>query len=272
MLKVDYFNPDAWINNTDPRLVDFPFMSSSPTHFLSIVIAYAIIAKSSSWTSLLNSKNIDLSPYLLIQNGFFFGIHGAGLALTILIHNLYSTTDKPTAFDCSPLIVPKPDQGFEHIRSESLIHLVYILIWVRVAMFSEVFVLLSVNHKAVSISRILNDMFSVMIFYCGARYMPGGLCFFFAIWYFIYYTFSYGYWTLKSAKLTNYGLETRARAIQLALQFTWALGLVAHHLFIVNNCPKNSKLQILATCEAFYGLALFASAAIATKKFLKQKR
>src|SRR5437868_2282449 len=71
----------------DPRVHHFPVMSDGfPWRIRSIAFTYLLIVK--LWKPSQTKNSIDFKPWLLIQNGFNFGIHGAGFIIILILSNM----------------------------------------------------------------------------------------------------------------------------------------------------------------------------------------
>jgi len=256
---------EFWDRNTDPRVRSFPLMTGGPWNVLAICAAYVLVAK--LWQP--SFKNVDMRPWLLIQNGFAFGCHGAGFFVALTLSGMGSD-----GFDCSPLTAPKWSAlpTFEYIKSESLVHLAYVLLMLRIFLLTEGLAIRVMNDKPLSSVRILNEVSLLFFCYIGFKYLPGGPSLFFGMTYLVFYTFSYGYYTLKSGSLSNSDLVSSWKSVFIGLQFAWAAATLYHfwYLMTADSC-RTASVVPLAALEGLYSIGLIATACNSLREKLSSK-
>lgn len=129
-----FFNPietieKYWTLNGDPEMLSFPFLSS-PIYFLSLlsfvylfitIIGPAIVSKDPKYY-----KSFDYRPLMLIFNGFFFGVNGAGMMIAY-----FCTYYGQDMFDCS--ITPRTNE----LRIKATKHLAYVYLCILLFDFGK---------------------------------------------------------------------------------------------------------------------------------------
>jgi hypothetical protein len=236
-----------------------------PWRIIGICLIYIVIAK--LWRPRV--KGLDLSPYLLVQNGFAFGVHGAGLVLCYVLSN-----GGRDGFDCSPL-KPIPFTGeltFDYIKSESVVHLTIVFLMLRIFMLSESLVLMLMSGKPPSNWRIANEIALLIFTFIGVKYLPGGPALFFGKTYLAFYTFTYGYYTLKLGYSESHEVLRKSRKYFIYMKFIWSVVTLGHHLFLAYapQCQKNPILFPLSFTEFIYAFGTFFSAISDQKKLNKK--
>lgn len=249
LLSNDFFD-----RNMDPRVREFPLMKEGTWKVLAIAAVYVIFAK--LWNPKTSKSSLDLRPWLLIQNGFAFGCHGAGLIVALILSGFGRDS-----FDCSPLTHPKrtAELTFEYIKSESIIHLSAVLLFLRIFLLTEGLLIKLLKDRPVSNARIVNDVSLLLFCYVGFKYLPGGPSFFFAITYVIFNTFNYGYHTLKFGSFSTDDMLSSWNRIFIALQFLWALSSLGHSMYLlfITSCNAQSNVFPLAMMEILHSLGTF---------------
>ena len=250
----------------DPRVTDFPFMSDGfPWRIIAICLIYIFIAK----LSRPQIKGIDLSPYLLVHNGFAFGVHGAGLAICFVLSNRGRD-----GFDCSPLkAVPfSGDISFEYIKSESLVHLAIVFLLLRIFLLSESLALMVMSGRSPSNWRIANEVGLLVFTFVGVKYLPGGPALFSCKTYLAFYTFTYGYYTLKLGYSESREVLAKSKKYFIYTKFLWSFLTLGHHIFVAYapQCQENPILFPLSFMEFIYGFGTFFSAISDQRKLKKQ--
>lgn len=263
------FEDEFWNRNMDPRLKGFPMMEDGfPWKMISICLVYLVLVK--FWNP--KFKNIDLRPYLLIQNGFTFGCHGAGLPIGLLLSNMGRE-----GFDCNfdAVIVDKSnDLTFEYVKTQSIVHLATVLLYLRMFMMTETIALKIMTGRQPSLMRIVNEISLLFFTFIGTKYLPGGPSFFFALTYISFYSFTYGYYTLKCGYNTNnndHALVLKWKKVFIFLMFTWSMLSLAHvtYLFTTPSCNARTNIQVLALMQLTHGITTFVNAVRACVKLSK---
>ena len=255
---------DFWDRNMDPRVRGFPLVSEGPWKILAIATAYILIAK--LWGPTL-SKKIDLRPWLVVHNGFAFGCHGAGLAVALTLSNMGLD-----GLDCRPLTAPKWTviPTFEYIKSESTIHLACVLLFIRIFLLTEGIAIRILTDKPLSTSRIMNEVSLLFMCYMGFKYMPGGPVMFFGLTYLMFYTFSYGYYTLRCGYPSDTGIVQSSKKFLIALRLVWSITTFCHHLYLLTSESCQSPVIFpLALLEGAYSLGVFFNAILSLRNFQK---
>lgn len=249
----------------DPRVADFPFMSEGfPWRIVSICLLYISIAR--LWRPRV--KGLDFSPYLLVNNGFAFGVHGAGFALCYVLSNRGRD-----GFDCNPLkAVPfTGDISFEYIKSQSIVYLTIVFLFLRIFMLSESLILMLMTGRSPSNWRIANEVGLLIFTYIGVKYIPGGPALFFGKTYLAFYTFTYGYYTLKLGYSESHAVLAKSRKYFIYMKFLWSILILGHYLFLRNYAQcQQAPLDLVAVIELAYGLGTFLSAISDLKKMNKK--
>lgn len=263
------FEDEFWNRDMDPRLRGFPFMEDGfPWKIISISLVYLVLVK--YWNP--KFRKMDLRPYLLIQNGFTFGCHGAGFAIALLLSNLGRE-----GFDCNidSLIVEKSnDLTFEYVKSQSIVRLATVLLYLRIFMMTETLALKMMTGREPSLMRIVNDISLLFFTFIGVKYLPGGPSFFFALTYISFYSFVYGYYTLKCGYNTNnnnHSLVLKWKKVFIALMFAWAMLSFAHvtYLSTAPGCVSRTNVQVLSLMQLFHAIGTLISAVNACIKISK---
>lgn len=192
--------------------------------------------------------------------GCFFGIHGCGTGIVLAV-----TKFGGDLFTLRPPLIAQPITQWTRdvIESESCVMLLSLAILLRLSMLSEMIVLSNARQKRPSIARVLNDLYLDTLTYFGLRFLPGGPVMFFVFTYCAFYTFSYGYFTLKSAMFSNdyaMQLQQQFRKIRIVLKFLWSLSLLCHFLYVLPVAGESSLFVVIAALEGIYSMALMASA------------
>lgn len=249
-----FLSNDFLDRNMDPRVRGFPLMMEGTWKILAIAAVYVIFAK--LWNPKITKNSADLRPWLLIQNGFAFGCHGAGLVIALILSEFGKES-----FDCSPLKHPKRtvELSYEYIKSESIIHLSAVLLFLRIFLLTEGLMIKLLKDRPVSNMRIVNDVSLLLFCYVGFKYLPGGPSFFFALTYVTFNTFTYGYHTLKFGSFSTNDMLSSWNRIFIALQFVWALTSLSHsmYLFFNSSCNSQSNVYPLATIELLHSIGTF---------------
>lgn len=238
----------------DPRVRGFPLMMEGTWKILAIAAVYVIFAK--LWNPKMTKSSADVRPWLLIQNGFAFGCHGAGLIVALILSDFGRDS-----FDCSPLKHPKRtvELTFEYIKSESIIHLSAVLLFLRIFLLTEGLMIKLLKDRPVSNARIINDVSLLIFCYIGFKYLPGGPSFFFALTYVIFNTFNYGYHTLKFGSFSTSDMLTSWNRVFVALQFLWAFSSLSHSMYLLfsTSCNTLSNVFPLAMIELLHSVGTF---------------
>ena len=246
----------------DSRVVNFPFMSDGfPWRIIGICFIYFIIAK--LWRP--SVKEVNMKPILFIFNGFAFGVHGAGLVLCFVLSNRGKD-----GFDCRPL-KPIPYNGeltFDYVKSESIVHMTAVFLLLRIFLMSESLILMMMRGKPPSNWRLANDAILLIFTFIGIKYLPGGPSLFFGKTYLAFYTFTYGYYTLKLGYTESQKVLDNSRKYFIYLKFLWSVLTLGHHLFLVYypTCQENYIIFPLSFVELIYSVGTFFSAISDYKK------
>jgi hypothetical protein len=264
------FEDEFWNRNMDPRVRGFPMMDDGfPWKMISISLVYFLIVK--YWNP--KFKNIDLRPYLLIQNGFLFGCHGAGFVIALLLSNMGRE-----GFDCNfDVMIGDASNSltFDYIKSQSIVRLATVLMFLRIFMMSETIVLHKImNGRQPSTLRVANDIVLFCFSYIGCKYLPGGPSLFFALCYISFYSFTYGYYTLRCGYNTNNNdhlLVLKWKKVFIALMFVWSILSAAHftYLYAAPSCAARTTIRSLCSLELFHAAGTFISAVTASRKLYK---
>ena len=268
------FQDDFWNRDMDPRLKGFPLMQDGfPWKMISIALVYLLLVK--YWKPKI--RNFDLRPYLLIQNGFTFGCHGAGLAIVLLLSNMGRD-----GFDCNHLVMQDNTDGnsqvtFEFIKSQSIVRLATVLLFLRMFMMTETIVLKIMTGRQPSLMRIMNEISLLFFAFIGMKYLPSGPSLFFALTYVSFYSFTYGYYTLKcgcTANNNDHSLVLKWKKVFIFLMFIWSALSLSHYAYLMRtpSCSTRTNVKVLAMMQLLHGLGTFISAIGACIRVLKSHR
>ena len=260
------FEDEFWNRDMDPRLRGFPLMEDGfPWKMISISLVYLLLVK--YWNP--KFKNTDLRPYLLVQNGFTFGCHGAGLAIALLLSNMGRD-----GFDCNidSFVSEKSDDlTFEYVKSQSIVHLATVLLYLRIFMMTETIALKLMTGRQPSLMRIVNEISLLFFTFIGTKYLPGGPSLFFALTYVSFYSFTYGYYTLKcgySSNNNDHSLVLKWKKVFIFLMFAWSILSFSHFMYLTKTpgCSSRTNVQVLSFMELSHAICTFFSALSACVK------
>lgn len=263
------FSESFWNRAMDPRVHNFPFMSDGfPWRILSIAFIYFLIVK--LWKPSQTKNSIDFKPWLLIQNGFNFGIHGAGFIIALFLSNMGRE-----GLDCTPLkpITHNGELTFNYVRSESTVHLSAVLLFIRMFMFTESIVLMIHKGKKISNWRITNDIALFIVTFLGVKYLPGGPSLFFGLTYMAFYAFTYGYYTLRCGYPETDKMVQSAKKFFVLLKFFWSATSIAHFAYLVLHptCYASSVVFPISFVELAYGIGTFLNGMEGWREMKKEK-
>jgi len=156
--------------NADPKVSnDFPLMYGAPLKLLVIITMYAIFALAIGPRMMRDRKPYDLRPWMLVYNGFMFGVSGAGSLVALWITQMGTNS-----WSCR-------DDGdrWEGITGMTFKYLGYVYLFVKMFDFATtVFDVLRKRENADLKGQVVHNAYMVMFAYIGIKYYPRGMfCF-----------------------------------------------------------------------------------------------
>ncbi|KAI1296715.1 hypothetical protein HDE_05162 [Halotydeus destructor] len=76
---------EYWSANKDPLGSQFPLVQGGPWALLAIMAFFAIIVIFVGPVFMRNRKLGRIRPYLVVYNGFMFGVNGTGFIVTLIL-------------------------------------------------------------------------------------------------------------------------------------------------------------------------------------------
>ena len=260
-LITSFFTDEFWNRHMDTRVKGFPLMDDGfPWKLISLCLVYLVIIK--FWRP---KVSFSLKPWLLILNGTAFGCHGAGFFVCLLISSMGKD-----GLGCNLLKSNYSTRNFfdyDYVKGESIVRLATVLLFIRISLFLESLMLILIRDKPNSLARTLNELMIICMSYLGVKYLPGGPSLYFAQCYLVYYTYQYGYYTLKTGyQVSDSDLVLTSKKISILLRFAWSMAALYHPYYILSQpgC-NNGLLKALLGLEFIYGLGLLVNAFNAIK-------
>lgn len=255
------FTEELWNRNADPRIRDFAIVGDTfPWKLISLCLVY--FAAIRYWRPKIS---FSLKPWLLILNGTAFGLHGAGFFVCLAISSLGRD-----GLTCDSLQQQYTTRDFfdnNWMKSESILRLAVVLLFIRISLFLESMILVLIQDRSISTRRLLNELMIIALAYVGVKYLAGGPSLFFAQCYLAYYTYQYGYFTLKTGyQVNDSDLVLTSKKVSIALQFLWSLAALYHPFYIVQQPQCSSGIiPTLMGLEFIYGVGLMVNSYAAVK-------
>lgn len=250
-----------WDTRTHPLVEGNLFFSGSPMYLLALLLITGILMR--RWSAKSHQSSDTSKPILLVANGMIFGIHGVILSALIFI------VDIKDSLSCVPPAIPMFNlRSYQFLVAEILLHGAILWLLMRVVLIFEGLLLNSATGRLkVSPLRLTNDLFLVAFIYTTTRFMPGGPSLFHMFTNLSFYTYIYGYHTLKAGLMTDRWLEHLAKKFFIVMRLVWSVSLLWHYFYMIT-CTHDSKLHIIGTFEGLYGAGMFVTAMAKLRKML----
>ena len=255
------FTEELWNRNSDPRIKDFSIVGDTfPWKLITLCLIY--FAAIRYWRPKIS---FSLKPWLLILNGTAFGLHGAGFFVCLAISSLGKD-----GLTCDSLQQNYTSRDFfdnNWMKSESTLRLAVVFLFIRISLFLESMILVLIQDRSISNRRLLNELMIIALAFVGVKYLAGGPALFFAQCYLAFYTYQYGYFTLKTGyQVSDSDLVLTSKKVSIFLQFLWSLAALYHPYYIVSQ-PQctNGIVPTLMALEFIYGIGLMLNSFNAIK-------
>lgn len=261
---------EQWILHGDPEMLSFPFLSS-PFYFLTLlslvylfitIIGPAIVAKDPKYY-----KSLDYRPLMLIFNGFFFGVNGAG---TLIAY--FCTYYGHDMFDCS--ITPKTDE----LRIKATKHLAYVYLCILLFDFGKYIINIFRGKYTPKGMKLFHIGIWNCICFLAVSIWPASFTFVIGIGVMVHRVFYYGYLVMT---VTSHELKPsnmfKWKLITKTVHLAAFLAIFAHHAYylLVNytqnrSCGNQFVLALVSTYALIASLGLMIGIKKSIDRHLKQ--
>lgn len=170
MDSLSYYLHNYWQENGDAKVSnDFTLMYGGPWKVLAIVVAYAFAVLRLGPRFMRDRKPYDLRPFMLVFNGFLFGINGAGFLVALWVTQLGSNS-----WSCS-----MDNSRWHGLSGLTMKYLGNIYLWMRLCEFlSTGFNVLRKKNDKNMFGQVLHNGVLVLYAYWGLKFFPRGMyCF-----------------------------------------------------------------------------------------------
>lgn len=238
-----------WTNHGDQMSLSFPLFDS-PYYFLSVIATTVVYIKliGPRIIDKARAKETDYRPVMIIFNGLFFGISGAGLMLMLAVSN-----SGEHMFSC---VNPNSDD----LRVVATKHLAYV--YAIVAMLDLGRFIIAVHRNAVvSNFRLAHSALWPLIVFAAVAFYPVGHFAFVGFVHCLYRVLYYGYlvMTTTSPEMVPKNLGSWKTTVE-AGQLVTFLSIFAHqsYFFLTPNCHGKYVALLFAVYSGLASLALLA--------------
>lgn len=205
---------------------------------LAILATYAFLSLNAGPRWMRDRKAYDLRPWMLVFNGFMFGLYGAGFLVA-----LYFTQWGLNSWSCSDRC-----DRWEGIHGITAKYLGFMYIWLRLLEFvPTAFDVLRKRENVDTKGQVLHNSYCVMFAFMGLKFYPKGFYFFFPLLDTVFSSVKFAYFVLASAGSgLRFSLwwKQHVNTVHLAQ----CLGVVAHSAYILMtpNCAGPMFLKAMA--------------------------
>lgn len=259
-----------WVLYGDPEMLAFPFVST-PFYFLILLslvylfitkIGPAIVAKDP-----LYYKNFDYRPLMLIFNGFFFGVNGAGMMIAY-----FCTYYGQDMFDCS--ITPRTDS----LRIKATKHLAYVYLCILLFDFGKYIINIFRGKYVPKGAKLVHIGIWNCICFLTVALWPASFTFVIGIGVMLHRIFYYGYLVMT---VTSHELRPKNmfkwKLITKIVHFTAFFGIFIHHSYYLfvnyyqnQNCGNRFVLTLISSYTLIASIGLVFGIKNSIDRHLKQ--
>lgn len=166
-MDVSYYLHDFWNDYGDKKVsTDFPLMTGGPWQVLALCALYAFLALKVGPMFMRDRKPYDLRPWMLVFNGFMFGVNGAGFLIALWVTQLGTNS-----WSCSD--ENERWEGVQGIATKYM-GMTYLGIKLFDFMTTAFEVLRKREHVDVK-SQVLHNSFLVLYAFVGLKFYPKGI-------------------------------------------------------------------------------------------------
>lgn len=170
MESVQYYLHNFWQEHGEPKVAtDFPLMYGGPWKLFAIlaIYAYASLRVGPKW--MRDRKPYDLRPFMLIYNGFMFGVNGAGFLVALWVTQLGTNS-----WSCS-----MDSERWSGIQGTVMVYLGYIYMGIRLGFcVNTAFNILRKKEGYDLKAEVIHNCYLVLFAYSGLKFYPRGIfCF-----------------------------------------------------------------------------------------------
>lgn len=258
-----------WNYYGDPEMLSFPFVST-PYYFLILLsFVYLFITTIGPWIVSKRPsyyQKFDYRPLMLIFNGFFFGVNGAGMMIAY-----FCTYYGQDMFDCT--ITPRTDQ----IRIKATKHLAYVYLCILLFDFGKYIInIFRGKYVPKGIKLVHIGLWNCICFLTVVLW-PASFTFVIGIGVMAHRIFYYGYlvMTVTSVELRPKNMY-KWKMITKLVQFTSFLLIFIHHTYYLfinyyynSTCGNRFVLSLVSSYTLIVSIALFVGIKNSIDRHLK---
>lgn len=246
---LSYYLHGFWEDHGDSKVsADFPLMYGGPWKLVAITALYAFLSLSYGPKWMQNRKPFELRPYMLVYNGFMFGVNGAGFLVA-----LWVTQMGTNSWHCQ-----LDSDRWSGIQGISMKYMGYTYLWIKLMDFvSTGFAILRKKEGQDITAQVIHNSYMILFPFLGLKFYAKGIFAFLPMMDLFLQSVRFAFLVLASAgKAFTFSLWWKKYVTQI--QILQQLVLLVHSLYmtLTPNCEGPAFLKIFvgiyATCSLPY--------------------